>query len=666
MATSIRIPSLLFIPLALILLLLPAPPSANAQPSAPRFEPADCPFEGGDWLIGENIDCGYVTVPANHKKEDGRTIRIAVAILKSRSPNPEPDPVIFLQGGPGLGSVTYAEGVVQSPLTRRIREKRDYILFDQRGAGYSGPELCPNLGRAVLQTFARDLPLEEHQAGIRAAVVACRDSLFSIGEDLGALNTVQSAADLRDLLAALPYSEYNLTSVSYGPRLALVTARDYPQGIRSMVLDSTLPIAGQDFDQSPAHIAHALDLLFAACAADSACNATYPDLEKQLYATIARFDETPLVVPVDDRDLYPTGTFAVNGYEIAYAFARVLSNTYLLPYMPLFISEAGAGNKDAMAAMVAALSGGVASGDMHNSTFRTVLCYDEAPFSSLANFKSVAARYPPSLNRIGYELDICDDWPSGSATPEEVRPLHSDIPALILHGEYDHQTPPYFGREVASRMPNSFFYEFPATGHYVSIEDSCAQSLVARFIDDPYATPDTTCLSARPPLAFATDVYITGGIFRLMTGVVANQNLPHIIWIGTTLLILLSSLFWPLAFVVRRIRRIHLETETAPKIARWLAAVTAFLSIAFCVGLGTAVAQTVSSQPMMLAFGLPASTRSLFLIPELIPLLTIGVLGSCIGAWKRGYWTLPGRIHYTLILAACLSFVAFVGYWKLL
>jgi pimeloyl-ACP methyl ester carboxylesterase len=664
MTPSIRIP-FLFVPLALIFLFFPVPPPANAQSSAPRFESADCPFEGGDWLIGENIDCGYVTVPADHKKDDGRTIRIAVAILRSRSPKPEPDPVIFLQGGPGLGSVTYAENKVQNPLTQRIREKRDYILFDQRGTGYSGPELCPDLGRSILQTFSRDLPLEEHEAGIRAAVVACRDSLLAVGENLDIFNTVQSAADLRDLLTALPYSEYNLTSVSYGPRLALVTARDYPQGIRSLILDSTLPIAGQDFDQSPAHIAHVLDLLFAACAADSACNATYPDLENQLYATIARFDETPLVVPVDDRDLYPTGTFAVNGYEVAYAFSRALSNTFLLPYIPLFIREAGAGNKDAMAAMVAALSGGIASGDMHNSTFRSVMCYDEAPFSSLANFKSVAAQYSPALNRIGYELDICDDWPSGSATPEEVRPLHSDIPSLILHGEYDHQTPPYFGREVASRLPNSFFYEFSGTGHYVSIEDSCAQSLVIRFIDDPYATPDTTCLSARPLLIFETDVYITGGIFRLMTGVVANQNLPHIIWIGTTLLILLSSSFWPLAFVVHRIRRLERQTETAPKIARWLAAATALLSLAFCIGLGAAVAQTVSSQPMMLAFGLPDSTRPLFLIPNLIPLLSIGVLGSCIGAWKRKYWSLSGRIHYTLILAACLSFVAFVGYWKL-
>jgi|APSaa5957512622_1039677.scaffolds.fasta_scaffold18375_2 pimeloyl-ACP methyl ester carboxylesterase len=664
MIPSIRIPFLL-VSLALIVLFFPVSPPANAQSSAPCFESADCPFEGGDWLIGENIDCGYVTVPADHKKDDGRTIRIAVAILRSTSSNPEPDPVIFLQGGPGLGSVTYAQGLVQSPLIQRIREKRDYILFDQRGSGYSGPELCPDLGRSILQTFARDLSLEEHQAGIRAAVVACRDSLLAVGEDLTIFNTVQSAADLRDLFAALPYSEYNVTSVSYGTRLALVAARDYPEGIRSMFLDSTLPIAGQNFDQSPAHIAHALDLLFAACAADSACNATYPDLEKQLYATIASFDENLLVVPVDDRDLYPTGTFAVNGFEIAYAFSGALSNTYLLPYMPLFIREVGAGNKDAMAAMIAAMSGGGASGDMHNSTFRSVMCYDEAPLSSLANFKSVAAQYPPSLNRIGYELDFCDDWPSGSATPDEVRPLHSDIPALILHGEYDRKTPPSFGREVASRLPNSFFYEFSGTGHYVSIEDSCAQGLVARFIDDPYATPDATCLSARPPLTFETDVYITGGIFRLMTGVVANQNLPHIIWIGTTLLTLLSSLLWPLAFIVRRIRRMERQTETAPKIARWLAAVTALLSLAFCIGLGAAVAQTVSSQPMMLAFGLPDSTRPLFLIPNLIPLLTIGVLGSCIGAWKRGYWTLPGRIHYSLILAASLSFVAFVGYWKL-
>jgi hypothetical protein len=36
-----------------------------------------------------------------------------------------------------------------------------------------------------------------------------------------------------------------------------------------------------------------------------------------------------------------------------------------------------------------------------------------------------------------------------------------------------------------------------------------------------------------------------------------------------------------------------------------------------------------------------------------------------IAAWARRYWSLPGRIHYTLVTLAALALVGWLAYWNL-
>ena len=67
----------------------------------------------------------------------------------------------------------------------------------------------------------------------------CAQQALAAGLDLTACTAVQNAADVRDLMRVLPYDGWNIFGVSYGPRVALVTVRDAPAGIRSVILDST-------------------------------------------------------------------------------------------------------------------------------------------------------------------------------------------------------------------------------------------------------------------------------------------------------------------------------------------------------------------------------------------------------------------------------------------
>jgi len=194
----------------------------------PRFEPASC---GSFDLHEENAECGFLIVPENRDEPGKRTLRLAVAILKSRSANPQPDPVIYLHGGPGGSAISGASRWLDHPL----REDRDFILLDQRVTGYSEPALCPQLSRDDMVVAARDLSPDQATAARLALSLACRDALLERGVDLGSYNSDGSAADLVDLRRVLGYDSWNLYGISYGTKLALTTLRNSPEGIRSVV-----------------------------------------------------------------------------------------------------------------------------------------------------------------------------------------------------------------------------------------------------------------------------------------------------------------------------------------------------------------------------------------------------------------------------------------------
>jgi pimeloyl-ACP methyl ester carboxylesterase len=112
--------------------------------------------------------------------------------------------------------------------------KRDFIVVDLRGSGYSQPALdCPDRSGPAAQWMR-----------------TCRERLSSIA-DLDCYNSAAVAADLADLRRALGIREWNLLGESYGTRYALTAMRDQPEGIRSVILDSVVPPEADQYADGP-------------------------------------------------------------------------------------------------------------------------------------------------------------------------------------------------------------------------------------------------------------------------------------------------------------------------------------------------------------------------------------------------------------------------------
>jgi pimeloyl-ACP methyl ester carboxylesterase len=88
---------------------------------------------------------------------------------------------------------------------------------------------------------------------------------------------------LNDLRSALGYEKLNLWGISYGTRPALAAMRDYPEGIRSVILDSIVPIQVSQYIEAIPNAWYAFNHLLDAVVADPQANTVYPDLRDMFY-----------------------------------------------------------------------------------------------------------------------------------------------------------------------------------------------------------------------------------------------------------------------------------------------------------------------------------------------------------------------------------------------
>jgi pimeloyl-ACP methyl ester carboxylesterase len=468
------------------------------------FEEAACAFDLPPGQVeGETVDCGYLIVPEDRSDPEGRTIRLAVAIFHPPGGATEPDPILYLSGGPG-GSALELLSFAFDKFESLLSAKRDLILFDQRGIGLSEPALdCPDmvdLIRDLLDSEIDGQHLTDEEATdlILDALAGCRADLSAVA-DLAAYHTAENAADVAGLREALGLEEVNLWAISYGTRLALDVMRDYGEGVRSVVLDSVYPPDKDLYLGAPANADRAFDVLFDGCAADPACNAAFPDLGTVVFDAVVRLNETPAEIEITDpftADTYPA---LLTGDDLLGILFQLLYETDIVPSLPKLIYDASQGNYELITLVYGLLlvQHEVVSHGMHYS----VQCHDELPFSSLEDLEAELAEHPrlttlfedAAVGKLGFE--ICEIWDVGQASAVENESVASDIPALVLAGQYDPVTPPAWGRHAAETLENSFFFEFPGMGHAVGLAHDCPREMLLAFIDDPDAAPDGACIA---------------------------------------------------------------------------------------------------------------------------------------------------------------------------
>jgi pimeloyl-ACP methyl ester carboxylesterase len=495
----------------------PEPTEAAPEPTAAAtieavqfastFEESACPFAlPPEEIEGETITCGYVTVPEDRSSQDEATIRLAVVVFKAESDDPQPDPVILLSGGPG--EKTAENAVIVALILQSFRDDRDLIVFDQRGVGLSQPALeCPEFSAAILDTLD-ELDPEARLQTMFEAMLNCSDRLLAAGYNLSAYNTTENAADVDDIRQALGYEQLNIYGGSYGTLLAQAVMRDHPEGVRSVVMGAVLPADKSFFVHVPTTVVDATLHLMESCAADNACDSAYPDLQQKLYDTIDKLNADPLPITVTnplDGQSYDSW---LTGDEVFSNLVVFLYITDIIPVLPQAIHDVSEGDFELMTQLSStklALTDALSRGMM-----LSVFCAEDLIGVTHEDYLETRLQMPPQLvGRADLEdiiefdfFGICQNWPVEEADPAIKQPVVSDIPTLMLEGEFDPVTPLVYAQQVAEHLSNIYLYEFPGVGHDVLVSSSCARHIADQFMDEPLSEPDAGCIEEMPDVAF--------------------------------------------------------------------------------------------------------------------------------------------------------------------
>jgi pimeloyl-ACP methyl ester carboxylesterase len=455
----------------------------------PVFEPAQCAFPVPP---GYSPDCGYLIVPENRTRPDSSFIRLHVAIFRSRAGIHVSDPVVHLAGGPGSSSLEVAGYMLGRGLDV-ILDQRDFILFDQRGTGYSLPRLdCPERSAVTGILLERGLTAQDAYSLILDAFRRCHDRLAGEGIDLSAYHSAASAADVNDLRLALGYDRLNLYAVSYGTRLALTLMRDHPEAVRSAVLDSAYPLQVNLYTALAPNAERAFNVFFERCAADPACNASYPNLRTVFYQSVDQLNANPQFLSLTaggvDQRIRLDGSLLIDVLFVG------LYNPAVTASMPQMIYDIPRGNYDILQDRLELYFDTTSALGMQMS----VQCAEELPFNAPEEAYAAAqgvqpqtaAFYPASVQPL---FAACREWLSATPDARENQVVFSDLPTLILTGDQDPITPPDWGRMVARDLARSYFYEFAGNGHWVTRSSSCALSMALTFWNDPAVDPGYVC-----------------------------------------------------------------------------------------------------------------------------------------------------------------------------
>ena len=292
---------------------------------------------------------------------------------------------------------------------------------------------------------------------------------------------------------------WNLLGISYGTRLALAALRVDAPGIRSVILNSVYPPQENLFTAMPGSLDRALQMLYADCAAEAPCRKLAPNLRTTLAQLIANLDARPVDVAVRN----PGGQLVsvrIDGARLIEIVLGALSQSRLIPLLPLALVAATNGDYGLIREFERQRE---QRAQGHSAAmYYAVECSEDLALASLSARQAAAARYPllAGYYRSVQEFtpasdDLCRAWDVTAPGREVTAPVVSDVPALLLAGEYDPITPPSWADTAAATLRHSEVYHARGTGHAVITRGACVRKLIGTFLDRLTARSVAACLA---------------------------------------------------------------------------------------------------------------------------------------------------------------------------
>lgn len=131
---------------------------------------------------------------------------------------------------------------------------------------------------------------------------------------------------------------------------------------------------------------------------------------------------------------------------------------------------------------------------------------------------------------------------------------------------------------------------------------------------------------------------------------------------GCLVVFLSAVIVWPACYLIQRWRKRYPRVPRPARAAWLIAGLVSLLYLVFVIGLPLA-AWVLGV--WKLVYGVPTVIGALFYLPPIAAALTLSLPVLAVLAWKKGYWPLWMRVHYSLVTLVAIAFIPFLHYWNL-
>ncbi|KZK71265.1 transporter [Shewanella baltica] len=419
-----------------------------------------CYVEG----VSDRLNCGFVTVPENPNKPDGKQIQVHYVVLPAVKNVNHEEALLAIAGGPGQSAIDNAAGF--DAMLSKVRQQRDILLIDQRGTGRSNLLTCDEGAQSPLS-------FDDDNADTLAETQKCLAKIDADVTQYGSLNAIKDFEAVRQHLG---YKKLHIYGISYGTRMAQLYMRLYPAHLATVTLDGIVPMQ-QSVLEIGASIDRGFDLLFKDCQETAACHAQFPELKAEFDQVAASLAKAPVMENVYDPVTGEKTMLTMTRGKFYGSIRMALYQANVRALVPHAIHQAAKHNFQPILGLYSLTidNAGMAMG-MHAS----VVCGEDMHRITPAMREQAQHSFMGKTMLEGLEA-TCEVWKVPAVDDSFSEPISSDIPTLLLSGEIDPATPPSWGELAMEKLTNAKHFVAPYATHGVAYQ-SCANNLIADLV----------------------------------------------------------------------------------------------------------------------------------------------------------------------------------------
>lgn len=445
--------------------------------------------------------CTTVPVPIGDADPTGPQAQLAVIRIPASG---QRIGALFINpGGPGASAVDSAAGMGYALKGSPISEHFDIVGFDPRGVGYSTPQLRCRTD-AEIDAWRRNPMVDYSPAGVAAIEQINRDYAKECADKMGTaflagVGTASAARDMDTIRQVLGDDQINYLGFSYGTELGTAYLEQFPQRVRTMVLDGAIDPA-EDTVQSIIEQMTGFQVVFNDYAADCAKSAGCP-LGTDPAQWVNRFHQL-----VDPLAVKPGPASDPRGLSYQDAITGTFNALYAPQYWKFLTSGLLGLQRQTDAGDLLLLADEYEGRDPYGhysngqDAFNAIRCVDSptptdpavwadidrrtresAPFQSYGQFTGFAPR------------DICAFWPVPPTSAPHPAPPAPPGSVVVVSTTHDPATPYEAGVNLARELGAPLITYDGAQHTAVLNGDECVDSAIVKYLVDQVVPDNLHC-----------------------------------------------------------------------------------------------------------------------------------------------------------------------------